>query len=747
MPRNRTVPNRATRGADGRVLPSARQPALWVARALIFASIAATTTAAPTPVSFVKDVMPILNKASCTSGPCHGAAKGKNGFKLSLRGYDPEFDYRAIVHDMSGRRFNRTDPAKSLILLKPAGQIAHGGGLRFEQDSPYYKTILQWISDGTPFGDPVSAQVARLEVEPPELFANKPGITGQMKVIAHYADASTRDVTKEANYSSTTPTIAEVSDTGLITTVRKGEASALLRYEGKLAVVNVTALSGKPGFVEKPIPEYSYIDKLVDAKLKRLQILPSEPANDAEFLRRVSLDLVGLPPTPAEVRAFIADTTELRAKRTRLIDRLMARPEFINHWSVKWGDLLQVSRAKLGDKGTWAFHDWIREALVNNKPYDAMVRELITAHGSTYQNPPANYFRFTRDPKLAMETTTQLFLGVRMVCAQCHDHPFEQWTQNQYFALSAFFGGVGIKEGMDSNEEIIFEKREEAEVHHPKDGRVMHAKFLFGGENFQVREQGLRESLAEWLTSPQNPFFAKAMANRMWSYFLGRGIIEPVDDIRATNPPSNPALLDALTKDFLDHKYDLRYLIRAIVNSRVYQSSYRANDWNADDEINFSHASPRRLTAEQLFDSIYIATGSRIHMKEVPKDFKAQEFPDPSVGRGGFLDLFGRPERQTSCECERRSDVSLVQALNLLNGSTIADAIADEDGTIAKLILSGAADRKIVEELYLSALSRPPQPAELDYAQTYMSKGSNRAERAQDLMWALLNSNAFLFNQ
>ncbi len=718
---------------------------------MLMTGIAALAAETQPPVSFVKDVMPILNRTGCTSGPCHGGAKGKNGFKLSLRGYDPEFDYRAIVQDMSGRRFNRTDPPNSLILLKPAQQIAHGGGQRFDTESPYYKTIVRWISEGSSFGDAAAAQVVKLDVTPPEMFVKKPGPTQQLNVVAHYADGSTRDVTHEAVYSSIQPTIAEVSEAGVITTVRKGETAALVRYEGKVAVINVTALAGKENFAWKPVPEYNYIDKFVDAKLQRMELLPSEISTDAEFLRRVSLDLVGLPPTPEQVRLFLADKTETRRKRSALIERLMTQPEFVDHWSVKWGDLLQVNRNKLGDKGMWAFHEWIREALAENRPYDKIARELITAKGSTYKNPPANFFRFTRDPKLAMETTTQLFLGVRMVCAQCHDHPFEKWTQNQYFQLTAFFGNVGIKDGADSAEEIIYDKREENEIHHPKDGRIMPAKFLFGIENVPgpdaLKPNDPRKSLADWVTSKQNPFFAKAMANRMWSYFFARGIIEPVDDIRATNPPTNPALLDAMTKDFADHDFDLRHLIRTIVNSRTYQLAFQTNEWNASDETNFSHASPRRLTAEELFDAIYIATGSRIQFKEVPKEFKAQEFPDPSIDHGGFLDLFGRPERQTSCECERRSDVSLVQALNLLNGATIADAIADQDGRISKLILAGADDRKVVNELYLSALGRAPESKELDFAQTYLAKEGNRAERAQDLMWALLNSNAFLFNR
>lgn len=713
----------------------------------ILLAAAAGTLAGAAPLSFVKDVMPILNKASCTSGPCHGGAKGKNGFKLSLRGYDPEFDYRAIVHEMQGRRLNRTDPANSLVLLKPAMKIAHGGGLRLDPGSNYYNTVLQWISEGGQFGDPVAATVSRLEVTPPEFFAAKPGLEQQLKVVAHFADGSTRDVTRDAGYSSNTPQNAEVSEGGLIKTLRQGESAMLVRYEGKLSVVNVTAVSDAP-FTWAPAPEFNYIDKAINAKLQRLKLQPSELASDADFLRRVSYDLIGVPPTPEETRAFVADKTETRRKRSALIEKLLAREEFVNHWSVKWSDLLQVNRAKLGDKGVWAFREWIRESLGTNKGYDVMARELLTARGSTFRNPPANFFRFTREPKVAMETTTQLFLGVRMVCAQCHDHPFEQWTQNQYYNLSAFFGQLAVKSGEDGDEEVVYDKRDEIEVHHPKDNRVMPAKFLFNVDKTNLREAELRESLAEWVTSKSNPLFAKSMANRMWSYFFGKGIIDPVDDIRASNPPSNPALLDAMTRDFIEHNYDLKNLIRTIVNSRTYQLSYKATVSNAGDETNFSHALPRRLSAEQLFDGVHQAAGIKPKLAMVPKESLAQDVPDPSIGKGGFLDVFGRPERQTSCECERRSDVSLVQALNLLNGSTIADAIADPEGRIAKLVLAGKTDRQLVEEIYLAALNRAPEGNELDVALTYLGKsGAPRTERAQDLMWALLNSNAFLFNR
>lgn len=705
------------------------------------------TSLAAQPVSFVKDVLPIMNKAGCTSGPCHGGAKGKGGFKLSLRGYDAEFDYRAILHDLAGRRFNRTEPANSLILLKPTTAVSHGGGLRIDKSSPDYDVVLRWLSEGAIYGDPVSSTVTNLTVEPAEIFAEKAGPKQQMKVVATYGDGSTRDVTRHSQFTSTFEPAAAVTEGGLVTTQRQGESSLLVRYEGKLSVVPVTILPDKAGFAWSNPPAWNYIDEQVNAKLKRLHIVPSKLASDEEFLRRVSIDLIGLPPTPEETLAFLADKRDARIKRTEKIDRLMARPEYLSHWAVKWGDLLQVNRTKLGDKGIWAFRDWIKESLEENRPYDRMVRELVTAKGSTFHNPPANFLRFTRDPKVAMETTTQLFLGVRMVCAQCHDHPFEQWTQNQYYNLSAFFLTVGIKNGIDSDEEIVFDKREDTEIHHPKDGRVMPAKFLFNGEKYAPGEKDIRELLADWLTARDNPLFAKAMANRMWSYFFARGIIEPVDDIRASNPASNPALLDALTKDFLASGYDLRKLMRTIVTSRTYQLSFESNDWNATDETNFSHALPRRLTAEELYDAIYIAAGTRPKIKELPEGSLAQDFPDTNIDRGGFLDLFGRPERQTSCECERRSDVSLVQALNLLNGATIADAIADPEGRIAKLLVAGADDRKLVTELYLAALSRQPTAGELDFAQTYLRKGGARAERAQDLLWALLNSNAFLFNR
>ncbi|MBI3680651.1 MAG: DUF1549 domain-containing protein [Acidobacteria bacterium] len=699
-------------------------------------------------VTFLKDVTPVLNKAGCMAGTCHGAAKGKNGFKLSLRGYDPEFDYEALLYDVSGRRFNRADPARSLLLAKPTMQVAHGGGSRFEIGSRYYNTILKWLESGAPFGDPAKDKVAKLEVQPGELFFEKPGLKQKVLTKAYFGDGSSRDVTAEASITSNTPEVADVTD-AIVDAKRKGEAALLVRYEGKFVTAPVTILNPKEGFAWKTLPRHNYIDELIDLKLKRLKIQPSPAAGDAEFLRRVSLDLIGLPPTPKEIREFLAQTGDARARRARAIDRLMKRPEFVDHWTVKWGDLLQNSRRFLGDKATWGFREWIRESIAANKPYDRMVRELLTSRGSAYQNPAANYYRVTRDPKPSMEKTSQVFLGVRMVCAQCHDHPFEQWTQSQYYELAAFFAAVGLKPGYESGDEILYVKRQDSEVTHPKTGRVVAPKYLVASVGAPpVQTAGdRREALAEWLTSKNNPFFAKAIANRLWSYFFGKGIIDPVDDIRASNPPVNPALLDALMKDLVEHGFDLQHLIRTIVNSRAYQASIETSEWNADDTINFSHQTPRRLSAEQLADALEMATGSRPKFAEAPEDSKAQQLPDPHIGKDGFLDLFGRPQRESSCECERRSDLSLPQAMNLVNGGDIADAIADPKGKVAQMVTAGWSDRQMIEEMYLSALGRLPSPAEYDKAVTYLRGGGSRAVRAQDLQWALLNSKGFLFNR
>jgi hypothetical protein len=706
----------------------------------------AAQAADPKP-AFLRDVAPILNKAGCTSGPCHGAAQGKNGFKLSLRGYDPRFDYEALLYDLSGRRFNRADPARSLMLAKPTQQVAHEGGLRFEIGSRYYETILNWIAAGAPYGDPARDAVERLEVEPRQIAMAGPGEAATVRVTAHYGDGGTREVTEDATIESNVPDIAAVTGAE-VKGARVGEAALLVRYQGKFETIPVTVLNPKPGFVWNPLEQHNYIDELVDAKLRALKIQPSPVADDAEFLRRASLDLTGQPPTPEEVRAFLADRTPSRTKRSRMIDKLIGSPAFVDHWTLKWGDLLQNSRKYLGEKGAYGFQEWIRRSIAGNKPFNEFVRELLTSRGSSYEEPAANYFRVTPNAKPTMERTTQVFLGVRMVCAQCHDHPFERWTQKQYYEMAAFFSAVGVRPGCEVGEEIVFDQRRDYEMKHPKDGRVVKPSFMVPAVMVRERQDaGRREALADWLASPQNPFFAKSTANRVWSYFLGRGVIEPVDDIRASNPPSNPALLEALTKDFVDGGFDLRHLMRTVANSRTYQASIATNEWNEKDFDNFSHAIPRRLSAEQLMDALTLATGVRPAVPEVPLDTRAAQFVDPHIGKEGFLDLFGRPARESACECERRADLSLPQALNLVNGKTISDAVADSRGRIAKAILAGRSDREIVEELYLASLSRFPTEDERKLALNYLGAGGRgRTARAQDLLWALVNSKAFLYN-
>lgn len=718
------------------------------------------------PLTFVRDMMPVLNKVGCTSGPCHGSLAGKNGFKLSLRGYDARSDYDALLYEVSGRRVNRAAPADSLMIAKPTQAVPHQGGFVLT-DAGHKQDILKWISEGAVFGNSDDDRVVKLEVLPKEIFMERPGMRQQILVMAHYGDGTVRDVTSSASIKSNVETVAAVGEGAdhaptavrpgpaalsaeqALVAERIGEAALQVRYEGKFVTVPITVLNPEPGFVWTNPPQYNFIDEKIDEKLERLKIEPSTLANDATFLRRVYLDLNGVAPTPAQARAFLSDPETSRLKRQRLIEELIKRKEFVDHWAHKWGDLLQSNRKYLGEKGTWVFRQWIRDSMAANVPYDEMVRELITSVGSTYQNPAANFFRVNDDPKVALEATTQLFMGVRMVCANCHDHPFERWTQSQYYELAAFFASVGIKPGFDNDEQIIYVKSDDNNIKYPTNGKVAEPKYLVAAAGAPpIPDQGdQREALATWLTSDKNPFFSRAITNRLWSYFMGRGIIEPVDDIRASNPPVNEALLAALAQDFVDSGYDLQHVIRTIVNSRAYQASITTNKWNEKDETNFSRFKPRRLPAETLLDSISVATGSAIEFEGVPKSFSAKELPDSFVGKGGFLDVFGRPQRESVCECERRDNVSLTHAMNLVNGPTLAESIADPEGRIASAILAGKSSKDLVDELYLATYSRFPTASEYDAALTYIDKGTGRASRAQDLLWALVNSNAFLFNR
>ena len=705
------------------------------------------------PVSFVRDIMPTISKVGCNAGTCHGAAKGKNGFKLSLRGYDPDFDYQALIQDISGRRFNRAFPEQSLMLRKTTADVPHRGGQVIKPDSRDYRMLHQWIVEGVVSDVKSTKRVEWLEVLPESIKIAVPGMTQQILVIAHYPDGTTRDVTREAIYTSSVSEVATVTDDGFVAAVRRGETAILTRYEGAYGANAVIVMGDRSGFQWVETPEYNDIDTLVHKKLKRLKILPSDLCTDESFIRRVYLDLIGLPPTPSQVRAFLADQMAAKAKREKLIDSLLDSPEFVQHWTHKWADLLQCNRKFLGEKGVWVFRRWIQNSIAKNKPYDQFVRELLTASGSTYKNPAANYYRVSREYKPAVENTTQLFLGVRFQCNVCHDHPFEKWTQNQFYELAAYFGKVGVKPGQLPGEEIVYTKYSGGEVTHPKTANVVMASVPYGkadevgaGVN-PTQPADPRLALAKWLTAPENPLFARAGANRIWSYFMGRGIIEPVDDVRTSNPPSNPELLDALTDDFIKSGFDMKHLMRKITRSRTYQRSIKTNRWNADDTINFSHAIPRRLTAEQLLDAISVATGSPPKFDGVPRGFRAVQLPDSKVKDDGFLKLFGRPERESSCECERTTEVSLAHAMNLINGPTVANAVIDPDGRIVQLMKDAPDARAVVEELYLAVLCRLPRENEYGTALAHLSEAESKAEGAQDLLWALINSPAFMFNR
>jgi hypothetical protein len=615
----------------------------------------------------------------------------------------------------------------------------------FALGSRYYNVLKQWIAEGATTDAAQVKRVSRLEVLPAIPNVTLPKMTQRTVVIAHYPDGTTRDVTREAVLTSSLPEVATVAPAGEITAVRRGEAALLVRYEGTYATNNITVLGKRDGYKWVAAPEVNYIDRLVDAKLKKIKALPSAECDDATFLRRVNIDLTGLPPAPEVTRAYLADKTPPVEKRTRLVDALLKSPEFVDRWTNKWADLLDCNSKFLGQQGVLKFRNWIHMAVAENMPYDKFVYSLITASGDANENPSANYLRVIRDTSTATENVTQLFLGVRFSCAKCHDHPFERWTQNQYYQFGAFFAKVGYKPA-SGGVEVVYNK-DDGEVMHPKSGLVVAPYVPVGQNPISSAADIRRDAFAHWLTSSDNPFFSRAMANRLWSYFFGKGIIDPVDDIRASNPPVNPELLEALNKDFVESGYDIKHLMRVIVLSRTYQSSIASNVWNADDRTNFSHALPRRLEAEQLLDAINAATGTQTAFAGLPAGTKAGQIPDATAsGADGFLDLFGRPSRDTPCECERSSSVSLGQAMALINGPT-TDTISNKQGRVAKLMATNPSDDKIVEDTFLAVLCRMPTARERKAGLDTLKSAASKTEGAQDLTWALVNSPAFLFNR
>jgi hypothetical protein len=697
------------------------------------------------PTSFRHEVMPVLARAGCNAGACHGFSLGKNGFKLSLRGQDPPLDYLAITKDLFGRRVNVESPETSLILAKARGDVPHEGGVRFRRNTLSNDILTNWIRQGTPDDLADTNHVVGVRLVPDKLVL-RPGQRHRVQMIAEYSDGSSRDVTRLGIWTANNDRYAAVDDEGLVRAGDAGETAVVGRFERTFAAAGVLVLEPNDKFVPTPVPQDNLIDKNVVEKLNRLKITPSPLADDEQFLRRVYLDLIGVQPKPDEVRAFLADKNA--KKREKLIDALFERPEFVDQWSLKWGDLLQNSRNSASSQSVYLFREFLRGAVAENMPLDQFARKILTARGGSVDDPASTYFAISKDANDTAERVTEVFCGMRMLCARCHSHPLENWTQGDYYGLVSFFNQVGVRQDSRHpnvpNAKLVQLNLSAGPATNPRTGRAQPAKYLGAEEATVAAGKDRREAYAAWLTSPKNPFFARSLTNRLWSYFFHRGIIEPVDDIRSTNPPINPALLDALTKDFVEHKFDARHLMRRIATSATYQRSAVPTDSNRHDEQNFSHAIPRRVPAEALLDSLVQATGVPENFGGVPGGFRAAQLPDGNI-ESSFLKLFGKPQRAEACECERDNGSNMLQALHLINGKSILERVQNPNGRAAQLLAQKLTDEQTVTELYLWCLARHPKTVEVKVGLEFIkSYGAKRTEAVQDLAWALLNSKDFL---
>lgn len=697
----------------------------------------------PLQPDYVRDIMPITSKLGCNMGTCHGAKDGKAGFKLSLRGYDPIFDVLAFTDELASRRTNPAAPAHSMMLLKASGSVPHEGGQLTVPGELYYETLKAWISQGAKL-DLKTPRVTSIEVFPKNPVVETIGARQQMRVVARYADGLVKDVTAEAFIESGNPEVVEADKRGLVTTLRRGEAPVLARFEGAYAATTVTVMGDRTGFVWQPPETWGKIDELVAKKWERLKILPSGLCTDEEFLRRLHLDLTGLPPKPEDVTAFLADPRPTREKREAVIDRLIGNPDFVEHWTNKWADMLAVNSKFLGTEGAAALRAWIRDQVAQNTPYDQMARAIVTASGSTKDNPPAAYYKVLRNPEELVENTTHLFLATRFNCNKCHDHPFERWTMNQYYETAAFFAQIDLKadpasagktiggtavEGAKPLYEIVADKTE-GDVKHLLTNAPVPPKVPYDGTLVKASAPSRREAFADWMTSADNDYFAMSYANRIWGYLTGTGIIEPLDDIRAGNPPSNPELLQHLTNEFVSSGFNVRHLMKLITRSRTYQLSLATHQWNADDAVNYSHAKARRLSAEALFDSVFAVTGSTPNIPGVKPGTRAAALADSQITLpDGFLSNFGKPARESVCECERSNDMNLGPVMALMSGPTVGDAISDPKNALAQLTRSLPDDRRLIDALFLRILNR--QPTAQETAATLESMAGLDAEHAQ----------------
>ena len=707
--------------------------------------VTVTGTEKPFTWSFRNHVEPVLTKAGCNSGACHGALAGKRGFKLSLRGYDPPADYLFMTRQARGRRVVLSDPGRSLILTKPTAAVPHKGGIRFAVDSPEYKIISQWIASGAAAPRDDDARVERLEILPAAIMV-KPGMKQQLVVRAHYSDGHAEDVTRWAKFTSNNDSVSTVDALGLVQVTGHGEGVVNAWYQSYNVVSTVTVAYAQsvPATVFKNAPRRNFIDELVLAKLRRLNLPPSPPSSDGEFVRRAFLDTTGTLPTAAETRAFLADT---RAdKRDRLIEQLLDRPEFVDYWAYKWSDLLLVNSVRLRPQAMLSYYEWIRSNVADNTPWDEFARHLVTAAGNTLENGAANFFVLHTDPPKLAETVSSAFLGMSIGCAKCHNHPMEKWTNDQYYSMANLFSRVRLKD-LPGGQNVVFAVHE-GELLQPRTGKPLPPQPLDGTPVRFDDTTDRREALADWLVSPSNPYFSRAITNRIWANYFGVGLVENVDDLRLTNPASNKELMSAASQYLVEHDYDTKALMRAILQSHTYQRSSQTLPENATDQRFYSHYYPRRMMAEVLLDALSQVTGSPTKFPQrFPAGSRAIQLPDSNVD-SYFLKSFGRAPREATCECERSAMPSMVQVLHLSNGTTLNEKLEAKQNHLEKLLTSGQPNEKIVEEAYLSALSRLPQPSEREQMAAALSAaaGPDRRHALEDVYWGILSSREFLFN-
>lgn len=701
------------------------------------------------PVDFQNDVMPVLTAGSCNAGACHGKARGQNGFQLSLLGFDANFDFNALAKEARGRRIFLPSPEQSLLLLKPIGAVPHGGGKRLEPGGAGYRILRRWIEAGMPRAVEGAPTLEKVEITPGEQILDL-NSKQQLIVTAFYSDGSTRDVTRMAGYQSNESAIAAVDKHGLITTSTiTGEAAIMTRYMDEIAVTTISV--PLPGSVDpefyKELPRNNYIDDLVWKKLQRLGITPSKPAPEHKILRRAYIDIIGRTPTAEEARAYLADPSDDR--RAKLIDRLLDSPEYTDHWANKWADLLRPNPYHVGIKATLNYDNWIRTSFRENKPYDQFVRDLLTAKGSTFRHGAVTMFRDRRSPDELTMLVSQLFLGIRLECAKCHHHPNEVWGQDDFYGLAAYFSkvarkGTGISAPISGSEEFIYAGRHRP-VMHPLTGEEVKPKPLFGEAPVADDVKDPREVLAAWITSNENPFFRQTIANRIWMDMMSRGLVEPVDDLRLSNPASNQELLQAIALDLRDHKYDMKHLIRQIASSYVYGLSSMPSDRNVADTRNYSRYYRERLRAEVMLDSVSQITGVPENFSAMPPQSQARQLWSHRI-ESLFLDAFGRPDPNQDPPCERTPDTTIVQALHLMNSQSLYTKVTSDAGLGARLVADKKSPEEIVEELYLAAYARFPTDQEKTAAVSYLNKSPDKLRQtSQDLLWAMLNTPEFIF--